>query len=166
MAESTTIVVPSIFAEIVVIALLSVEMLMPVPADTAPYFADKTPVLLTLSVLVSYDNPICVLFVNFSGWATVNPDVSLPPTFLIVTLSYPTEILLSALIFIALPLTGVINYEISLFPLIFTVVPSTTTPIFYLVVSFVSAVILIALPAENNYFNDNTFLFVVALSIS
>ena len=66
----------------------------------------------------------------------------------------------------ALPLTGVINCEISLFPLIFTVVPSTTTPIFYLVVSFVSAVILIAPPAENNCFNDNTFLPVVTLSIN
>lgn len=92
--------------------------------------------------------------------------MSLPPTFLIVTLSYPTEILLSALILIALPLTGVINYEISLFPLIFTVVPSTTTPIFYLVVSVVSTVILIAPPAENNYFRDNTFLLVVVLFIN
>ena len=92
--------------------------------------------------------------------------MSLPPIFLIVTLSYPTEILLSALIFIALPLTGVINYEISLLPLIFTVVPSTTTPIFCLVVSVVSAVILIAPPAENNYFKDSTFLLVVVLSIN
>lgn len=166
MAESTTIVVPSIFAEIVVIALLSVEMFIPVPADTAPYLADNTPVLLTANVLASYDKPNCVLFVNFNGWATVNPDVSLPPTFLIVTLSYPTEILLSALILTTLPLTGVINYEISLFPLIFTVVPSTTTPIFCLVVSVVSAVILMAPPAENNYFRDNTFLLVVALFIS
>ena len=58
---------PSIFAEIVVIALLSVEILIPVPGCIAPYFVDKTPVGLIPRVLVSYDNPICVLFVNFSG---------------------------------------------------------------------------------------------------
>lgn len=64
-----------------------------------------------------------------------------------VTLSTATEILLSTLMVIGLPVAGVNYYDVSLPLLIFTLVPSTLTPIFYFVESAVSTVIVTPLPA-------------------
>lgn len=72
--------------------------------------------------------------------------MSLPPIFLIVILSYPTEILLSSEIVTTPPSAGVSFYETNILSTIFTVVPSTATLIFCLVTSVVSATMRVPYP--------------------
>lgn len=66
-----------------------------------------------------------------------------------------TEILLSELIVIGLPVAGVNYYAVSLPPLNFTLVPSTFIEIFCLVESVVSAAIFMPSPAEKIYFSES-----------